>query len=269
MTGERPIGDDDLQALVDGRLASERRGEVDAYLAANPVAGDRVRAYAAQREHLRQRLAFKAAEPIPSRLRIAAVRAERRGRALRRVRAAATAALWLAAGAAFGWSANAWRGEPLPAPAHRGGATIASEALGAHRIYAVEVVHPVEVGAAQEQHLVQWLSKRLARPLRAPDLGRFGYRLMGGRLLPAREGPAAQFMYEDDKGQRLTLYLRADADSETAFRFEPGGDASAFYWVDGGLGYALAAPLERDRLLALARAVYEQVEARASGPGAL
>ena len=34
----------------------------------------------------------------------------------------------------------------------------------------VEVAHPVEVGAAQEAHLLQWLSKRLGRKLAAPDL---------------------------------------------------------------------------------------------------
>ena len=77
-----------------------------------------------------------------------------------------------------------------------------ADALAAHRTFAVEVRHPVEVDAAQEAHLVQWLSKRLGRPLVVPDLSATGYRLMGGRLLPAGSGAAAQLMYENGAGDR-------------------------------------------------------------------
>ena len=58
----------------------------------------------------------------------------------------------------------------------------------------------MEVDAGQEAHLMQWLSKRLGRQLVTPDLSGAGLRLMGGRLLPAEDGPAAQFMYENDTG---------------------------------------------------------------------
>ncbi|MFP5478056.1 MAG: anti-sigma factor, partial [Gammaproteobacteria bacterium] len=34
---------------------------------------------------------------------------------------------------------------------------------------------------------------------------------------------------------------------------------STFYWVDDGFGYALSAPLGRDRLLALAQTVHGQL----------
>ena len=45
-----------------------------------------------------------------------------------------------------------------------------SAALVAYAVYAPEVRHPVEVAATQQEHLVQWLSKRLGRPLKVPDL---------------------------------------------------------------------------------------------------
>ena len=38
---------------------------------------------------------------------------------------------------------------------------LAARSLEAHRVYVSEVRHPVEVGADEEAHLVQWLSKRL------------------------------------------------------------------------------------------------------------
>jgi anti-sigma factor RsiW len=74
----------------------------------------------------------------------------------------------------------------------------------------------VEVDAGQEAHLVQWLSKRLGRQLVVPDLASAGFRLMGGRLLSAEDGPAVQFMYENGNGERLTLNLRTGVGGGTA-----------------------------------------------------
>lgn len=97
--------------------------------------------------------------------------------------------------------------------------------------------------------------------MRAPQLGNSGYRLVGGRLLADRGRPAAQFIYEDASGLRLTLYVRQmSADQPTAFRFAESDGMAAFNWVDDALDYALVAPLSRERLLPIARGVYDQLE---------
>lgn len=248
---DQPIGEDDLQAAVDGRLDAGRCALVSGYLAANPEAASRVGRLREQRAALRERLAAKAAEPLPPRLRIAHVLAERRRKRLQRVRRVAAILVWLAIGAALGWVAR--DGFQHAAPAR-----LTAEAIAAHRTFVVEVRHPVEVDATQEAHLVQWLSRRLGRPLKAPDLAADGYRLMGGRLLSASAGPAAQLMYEDAGGQRLTLYLRADGEGGTAFRYAERGDVGAFYWVEDGFGYAVSGPADRQKLLHVAEAVYRQ-----------
>lgn len=264
MTGARPIGEDDLQAFVDERLPVERRPSVELYLAANPAAAAQVKAYQSQRQAMRERLRRKADEPIPARLRIGNILADRR-RSTRRWSAAAAAALaWAGAGGVIGWSAHAWLGSDRTIAALPSPTPVVNDAIAAHRTYVVEVAHPTEVGAAQEAHLVQWLSKRLGRPLTAPDLSGLGFRLMGGRLLPAGDVAAAQFMYDDARGVRLTLYVRADEHGETAFRFEHQGEVSAFYWVDGGLGYAVSGALDRERLSQVSEAVYRQFEAAAA-----
>ena len=69
---------------------------------------------------------------------------------------------------------------------------------------------------------------------------------------------AAQFMYQDGKGDRVTLYVRkGDWESgETAFRYAHEHGVGVFFWVDGPLGYALTGELRRDQLLKLANAVY-------------
>ncbi|MBD3786402.1 MAG: anti-sigma factor, partial [Sphingomonadales bacterium] len=141
---------------------------------------------------------------------------------------------------------------------------LAAEAQTAHAVYAVEVAHPVEIAVtddtAAEPHLMAWLSKRLGHPLAAPDLGAQGFTLIGGRLLPADQGPAAQLMYEDATGQRVTLYVAAMTGSETAFRFREGEDGTAsLIWVAAGLGFALSGPMDREALWPLAEAAYHDL----------
>ena len=71
------------------------------------------------------------------------------------------------------------------------------QAAGVHAVYQPEQRHPVEVGAARQDHLVQWLSKRLGRPLKVPVLSTQGFELVGGRLLPGDASARAQFMYQN------------------------------------------------------------------------
>jgi anti-sigma factor RsiW len=246
-----PLADADLHALVDGVLPPSRAAALEAQLAAQPEAAARVAAWRAQPHALRARFDAVLDEPVPAVLQQANRRPPRRW-------PAAAAVGWLALGALLGWGGRGWW------PADRAAAVISlpREAAVAHAVYAPEVRHPVEVTAAEHAHLVAWLSKRLGTKLSVPVLEDQGFRLVGGRLLPsAAGGPVAQFMYQDAGGQRLTLYVRNDAQSphDTAFRFAREGGVSVFYWVDGHLGYALSGELERAALLRIADVVYRQL----------
>jgi anti-sigma factor RsiW len=115
-----------------------------------------------------------------------------------------------------------------------------------------------------EAHLVQWLSRRLGAPLKVPSLADHGFRLLGGRLLPGEGGaPCAQFMYENDTGRRLTLFVAVFAPGQapepTEFRLAREGAAETFYWAEDRFGYALGAELPPAQLQAIARAVYAQL----------
>jgi anti-sigma factor RsiW len=262
MTGGMPIGDDDLHGYVDKRLEPERMAAVETYIATHPDAAAQVLQYQEQRQALRSALQHKYDEPVPVRLRIAGIQAERQRRWRRSLGRIAASGLWLLIGAAGGWIANeelaAGRTAQVTAAAPSLVNEIAQEALAAHRIYTAEVRHPVEVDVTQEKHLVEWLSKRLARPLRVPDLSAQGYQLMGGRLLPASAGPAAQLMYEDGTGRRLTVYLTAEGGGETSFLYVHDKDLGGFYWRDAGFGYAVLGQADRRDLLATAEAIYRQ-----------
>jgi anti-sigma factor RsiW len=248
-----PIVEDDLQAYVDGRLADARRAAVESHLAQNPEVRERVALDIRQRNALRGQLDSKFSEPVPPRLWIANIQAVQRSATVWRLKAIAASVLIFVIGASTGWFAA--HHETLVPPATTG---VAQNATAAYRTYVVEVAHPVEVASAQEAHLLQWLSRRLGKPLAAPDLSPFGYRLMGGRLLPGNGSAAAQLMYDDATGKRLTLYVRAAPGGETAFRFQRDGDAATFAWIDQGFGFAVTAPATREELLPIAEAVYRR-----------
>jgi anti-sigma factor RsiW len=249
------IGEDDLQAFIDDRLDGERRAAVEAHLAANPALAQRIAAERRQRDELRAALQAKSDEPVPARLRIAKLAAARRAPRTRLWTSIAAAVAIFAVGATAGWFANGIAPSPV-VTASAPTVGVAQGATAAYRTFVVEVAHPVEVGVQQEQHLLQWLSKRLGRKLVAPDLSGFGYRLMGGRLLPGGSGAAAQLMYDDASGRRLTIYVRAADGTETAFRFQKEGDAATFAWIDQGFGFAVTAAATREELLPIAEAVY-------------
>lgn len=257
---EDPITETDLHALADGRLLAERRAEVEAWLAERPEEAERVAAYRRMSEELRAFYEPVMSEPVPARLERAAGR-----RAIGGWRTAALAAGWIAVGGALGllggWQLHVWHNASPAALAD--GSMMARRAAIAHVVYSPEVRHPVEVGADQEQHLVAWLSKRLGIKVRAPKLDDAGMLLVGGRLLPGDTGPVAQFMYQTEKGRRLTLYVRAEGTPhrETAFRYARENSVGVFYWIDRDCGYALASSdLSREELLRVATMVYKQLE---------
>jgi anti-sigma factor RsiW len=172
----------------------------------------------------------------------------------------ARAAVFVGAGIAIGLAL------PMLKPAPTASATVATplpiRAARAHLVYSPEVRHPVEVEAKDQDHLVKWLSKRLALPLKVPVLSNEGFELLGGRLLPGTDGPVAQFMYQDPTGKRLTLYVTRPhkGDEVTAFRFAQDGPVSVFYWIDRDCGYALSGELDKPQLARVANSVYRQLE---------
>lgn len=259
-----------LHAFVDGRLDPAARAAVQARLETDPEAARTVRAWQQQKELLQALHREVLAEPVPPSLLQAAQQLHHRSTRLGQWQrwGGLAAALLLAFGLGWGGSLQ-WQslqdagafGIARSRPAHE----FARQALVAYAVYTPEVRHPVEVEAAQQQHLVAWLSKRLNRPLKVPNLTAQGYELVGGRLLPGDQGARAQFMFQSPGGERITLYVGAlegkgaAAGGETAFRYSSEGEVSSFYWVDQGFGYALTGKTPRARLLVLAEAVYKQL----------
>ena len=242
------IKEQDLHAYVDGQLDPVRVAEIEAHLAANLQDSMRVEAYRKQNQTLHALFDPTLDEPLSGALQR---RHRPRPQWLRYAAMVGTLALGLVLGYGL-------RGVTAP---DLGPMALSKQAAFAHVAFVPEVLHPVEVSAKQEAHLVNWLSKRLGGEVRAPHLTSTGFELMGGRLLPGETGPAAQFMYQDNRGQRLTLYVKRESarDAETAFRFTKEKGVSVFYWIDRDFGYALSGDLPKADLLKVAETVYRQL----------
>ncbi len=268
-----PLTDDELHALVDDQGRPEHQAALRARLASDPAGQARLAQWQTQRDDLHSLYRDVLSEPVPASL----LQSTQRALTVR-----ATSRQWWRYGGiaaslvltfTAGWFANtSWVGNAVSPPSGVVMARLQMErdfvrqASLAHSVYVPEVRHPVEVSALEQAHLVQWLSKRLGKPLKVPDLAAQGFELVGGRLLPGEAGARAQFMFQNNAGNRITLYLGAVAavgqlsTNETSFKFEPQAGVPSFYWVDQGFGYALAGQVPRDALMRLAEAVYQQLQ---------
>ncbi|MGB8608649.1 anti-sigma factor family protein [Bradyrhizobium sp.] len=246
-----PVTEDELHAYVDNELPAERRGDVEAWLAAHPDDAERVRSWRAMAEALHARYDSIADEPVPKRLEI-----ERLVRQPRKWFYGAIAATLVAfsAGGGVGWLA---RGASASPSAFQ---NFTVDALDAHRLYVVEVRHPVEVPGSERAHLQQWLTKRCGWDVRAPELGETGLKLVGGRLLPGPSGPASFLMYESASGERFTIYTARAATVTTQMRYATQDNDGALFWAERGVGYVVSGGSDRARLTQVARLVYDQTE---------
>lgn len=255
MTQKKQIDDSMLHAYVDAELDASSVVEVEDWLRSHPEDQARVAHWQQQSQVLRRQFDPVLKEPLPPEwsASLFTERTERRWTGW--LRPAIAASVVFAAGVLSGWYI------PSPdQPDRTEGEKIADQAASAYIVYTSEVRHPVEVPASEKAHLVGWLSKRLGHSLTAPDLTAAGYVLMGGRLLAEDSKPAAQFMYEHENGQRITLYVAANpTEGETAFRIADNGPITSFYWLDGPLGFVLTGAIRQNELLPIAHSVYEQL----------
>jgi anti-sigma factor RsiW len=274
-----------VHAYVDGELTADEVADFERRMNAEPAMMAEVAALRAQKSALHAR--YDALMTSVPRARSAHSLFQRRGWAThvpRGMALAATVVVSVAVGIAAGWvfRGRADVGVVARAELPVAGVAVASRdaegrlqsfvqtAALSHAVFVPEVRHPVEVAAADEAHLVAWLSKRLATPLVVPHLGDAGWTLLGGRLLPADSGPVAQFMYQDAGGRRLTLAVSrgagtsspdaAAASPTTAFRIAEEHGDTVFYWIDHDEAYALTGKLSRSEMTALATRVYRQLD---------
>lgn len=253
----KPVSADMLMAYVDGQLDAADRQLVETHLAGAAEAGAEVAQMQRQSDAIRTLYGPVLSEPVPAHLAVTSLR-QARARARNAMLGGLAAALVLfTAGLFGGWTLRSIT--DAPAMADR----LIADAVSAHTVYVLEKRHAVEVDGAETDHLASWLSNRLQTNLAMPDLSGAGLAFLGGRLLPAPEipgGRAAQLMYEDESGARLTLYITpAPATALPRYELASLGLDTALFWSDAVLTCTITAPYPAEQLQAIARAVFAQL----------
>ena len=254
----RDFSERDIHMALDGELPADERVAYETWLESNPEMKAKSVRYTADRSALRAAFAGVIDEPVPARLRKALLGETPTKGAVPRSRwwLSAAAAAVLAVGGVGGYFAGIDH-LGLEDPAED---QLAEQAIAAHVIYAAEQRHAVEVPASDKDHLQTWLSNRVGLKLVAPDLTADGFQLVGGRLLPAGQGKAAMLLYQDDKGERISLFVTAESSENAKGTYASAEDGpQAVYWLDRGYGCAVVGSLPHERLSAVARSAYTQL----------
>jgi anti-sigma factor RsiW len=263
-----PIPEDDLHAYVDGLLPPARAAEVEAWLAAHPEKAAEIALWQRQNEALTALFPPIAPENIPDRLKPRQLALRPRGVTLNWTQLAAAAVVVLAIGAGTGWALREYDRPPESD-------SLIALAVTAHSLYVKENRHAVEVAAADRDHLVSWLSNRVARPITPPDLAPEGFELVGGRLLPGDydqndSGPAAQLMYQNAANDRVTVYITAAPPAEkNAYQFTTRENLDAFYWSNDRITCTVVGSLPEVEMKAVAKKIYTQLTWRPDGAPAV
>jgi len=258
------IDRDSLMAYLDNQLGPDDRAEMERRLAADPEAATEAALMQRQADAIRTLYGPAANEPVPSRLsphRMALAAQRRRWQDMAR---AAMIIAVLGIGMAVGWLLRPWADNP--ALYNR----LIADAVSAHTVFVAEGRHAVEVAGEETDHLSSWLSNRLETPLAMPDLATAGFSFLGGRLLPAPAipgGRAAQLMYEDADGERVTLYItpKTGVNGPSLELVRLGGD-NALYWANATITCTIVGPQPPAQLQALADTVFAQLTP-SSAPG--
>lgn len=234
MPGARPIGDDDIQAFIDGRLPPDRQREVEAFLASEPALRARTKQFQADAQALRAAAQLRPPEPILASLRLGEVRRRRTAQNLSRHGRLAAGLGIFALGAALGMALPRQAAEPSAARPQM------TDAVVAFRAFAGPAGDAIEVPAAQTAMLKRMISDHLRQDVAIPDLSGLGLAFRGGRLLASDEGPGGMFVYDEPAGGQIALYVKTLASPRNAaLTSRQDGEVAAYFWFTGELGYAV------------------------------
>lgn len=234
---------DELHAYVDGQLPDARRAAVDAWLAVNPDAAERVRGWRRDADALRARWGGTATLPAEPRLDPARIRRRVRADRWAGMGRAALLVMALGLGGISGWLLHGVRGGgPAALPM--------ADAVTAYRLLADQQVS-MDFEAGRMGGLQDWLAQNFEAAGRVPDLTSQGYALRGARMLSTPEGAAAMLVYEDQRGATLGVYIRPRPQRLREGQRRDGG-LVARYWTQGDTAIAVVSSHFDDRADAVA-----------------
>ncbi|HEX3430762.1 MAG TPA: hypothetical protein VHT03_07735 [Rhizomicrobium sp.] len=245
MSRNATIRDEDLHAFIDGELGQADRARVEAAVNADPLLADQALAFRTDKARLASLYGGGLNEPLPREW-IAQIE---EATARKPMPAKAWAVLALAASFLLVLSGTiVWRQfAPMPRD------DVVADALAARAMQQKpDYIVPVSStrGIAAESAV---MAKSLDTRVRAPDLSRMGYRLVG---IDVYSSPAPSFdlRYVDAKGRAVTLYIRRSPGS-TRFDILEMEGLKVCIWQDNIISTVVTGQMsaaEMERLASLA-----------------
>jgi len=285
--------DETLVAYLDGELDGAERQHVEAWLAADTEARDRLAGLAQSSDLVRSAYGDIVNEPVPERL-IAAARGQTGSTArqqdaeilvLRRpwrpmvtvpagrwgIGIAAAAGLFgLVLGGAGSYLATGLLNSGNPAAEQRLAAAAANgtwldNAAGYYKLVVSagdSMLIDVPAGGDTGEAL-QKISQSLPQQVRLPDLKPWGLSFRGARLVVVEGRPAAQLVYVTDNKAigPLTLVIGASKQPDIQPTFDRRQDVNMLYWRHHGRAYALVGQTDIGYLWGIANDVAWQLDA--------
>lgn len=225
----------DLHAYVDGLLEPEQREKVDVWLAAHPGHEATVRGWQTNARELRASLSACLTADIPARLDPVNIRKAIHARRRSYVSLVASLLLFLGVGGLGGWQAR----DLLLVQ----GRLPMQDAVQAYRLFAA-VGRDTTFDMKNVSDLQVWLARNMRGAVVPEDLTRLGLNTVGIRLLISEPGAAALIVYEDQVGNRYSLFVRPPDPARD--RLQPGlrsdDGVVTQYWSSGQYNYAVVGP---------------------------
>ena len=233
-----PPSERDLHAYVDHALSETERHEVELYLQAHPEAAAQVHAWQHDAQVLRTELHQSLLQPANPALDPQAIRQRQRQHSQRHWARAAVLLIAVSIGGLGGWQARQMTLAASTLPM--------TDALVAHRMFAEQGVLPADYKVRQGSEMQGWVDRYFSRAERLPDLSGAGFMPVSSRLLSTDQGAAAMVLYEDEKGQQISFYIRPPGPQNNLLPrgSRRDGNLQADYWSGPGYNYAMVGPAD-------------------------
>ena len=245
MSTEAKIRDEDLQAFIDGELDAENQARVEAALTADPELSQRAIAFRADMARLMSLYGGGLNEPLP-RAWVTRIEEATTRKPLPRT---AWAVLGLAASFVLVLSGTIAYRELAKTPRD----DVVADALAARTMEAKpDTIVPVN-SERQVQAESAVMTKSLDTRVKAPDLTRMGYRLVGIEVYSS-PAPSFDLRYVDGNGRAVTLYIRRSPGS-TRFDILEMKGLKVCVWQDNIISTVVTGAMsagEMERLASLA-----------------
>ena len=255
------IQEDDLHAYVDNQLSEEKRQAVEELMRNDPLVAEKIHQWQQQNKAITKYFDKENFADIPEqldleKLKLKVNQQDTKPQNQRWIYSMAASLFLMIGSGLIGWFSHG-----VIQPSQQNTPEFANLAISAYEVFSVEVLHPVEVGADKKDHLVAWLSKRVNHSIKLPELENYGFKLLGGRLLSMQAGrPAAQFMFENKQGKRITwLISKSPVYKDHAFFFKNEKSINSYYWMDSNVAYSVSGEMDKDSLHQLSQGIYKQI----------